>query len=93
MGKAVEPGLSISESQEQINGTDGIALKIYQKNEVMITTDDAGSDGRVSSPTNQHRHVDGVFPGSGSPTANIPGDKLASENDMGFVTKVFHGVQ
>ncbi|KAF5593532.1 RGT2-Sensor of high external glucose concentration [Fusarium pseudocircinatum] len=47
----VEPGMSFSESQEEINGKD-IPLKIYQKNEVIvnITTEEASSDKRSPSP-------------------------------------------
>ncbi|QGI67476.1 hypothetical protein CEK27_011447 [Fusarium fujikuroi] len=47
----VEPGMSFSESQEEINGKD-IPLKIYQKNEVIVnvTTEEASSDKRSPSP-------------------------------------------
>ncbi|KAH7201531.1 hypothetical protein DER44DRAFT_812272 [Fusarium oxysporum] len=85
----VEPGMSFSESQEEINGKD-IPLKIYQKNEVTvnITTEEASPDKRSPSPPGQ-AGLDRINFGE----ANVHGgsdngDKSANEMELGVVTKL-----
>ncbi|KAH7120295.1 hypothetical protein B0J13DRAFT_680598 [Dactylonectria estremocensis] len=83
-----DPDLSPSESQEQINEPYGIPLKIYQHNEVEITTEEVTpKDGRISP-----QHMGGTFVINDSPTGSVNGDKSVSEQEMGIVTKVYRGV-
>ncbi|KAF4945168.1 hypothetical protein FSARC_14492 [Fusarium sarcochroum] len=85
----VEPGMSFSESQEEINGKD-IPLKIYQKNEVNITTDEViPSDQRSPSPPGHNGLVFGEGNGNARST---DGDRSANEMELGVVTKVYHGL-
>ncbi|KAF5533272.1 integral membrane protein PTH11 [Fusarium phyllophilum] len=84
----VEPGMSFSESQEEINGKD-IPLKIYQKNEVIvnITTEEASSDKRSPSPPG-HTGLERINlrePNVHGGSEN--GDKSANEMELGVVTK------
>ncbi|KAH7183190.1 uncharacterized protein B0J16DRAFT_373705 [Fusarium flagelliforme] len=84
----VEPGMSLNDSQEEINGKD-IPLKIYQKNEVTvnITTEEAKSDQRSPSPPGQP----GFLREAVSHTST-EGDRSVNEMELGVVTKVYHGV-
>ncbi|KAH6888166.1 hypothetical protein B0T10DRAFT_489692 [Thelonectria olida] len=94
-GPVHELDLSPSSSQEQINGQPGIPLKIYQHNEVHITTEEVGhKDGRVSPQHNGPNGLNGItFSVSNSPPGSINGDnKSATEQEMGVVTKVYRGV-
>ncbi|KAF5027091.1 hypothetical protein F66182_803 [Fusarium sp. NRRL 66182] len=89
----VEPGMSFSESQEEINGKD-IPLKIYQKNEVdiVITTEPANpEDQRSSSPPGQ-RGVESMFGENNSHAGSTDGERAANEMELGVVTKVYHGL-
>ncbi|PNP84321.1 hypothetical protein FNYG_02346 [Fusarium nygamai] len=89
----VEPGMSFSESQEEINGKD-IPLKIYQKNEVIvnITTEEASSDKRSPSPPG-HTGLERINLREGNAHGGSEnGDKSANEMELGVVTKVYHGV-
>ncbi|KAF4981837.1 hypothetical protein FZEAL_2415 [Fusarium zealandicum] len=93
-GAPLEPGLSISESQEQINSSDSIILKIYQKNEVNITSDEVVPDGqRGSSPQSTHNGLERTtFGGTNGQGGRLSGDKSSNEVELGVVTKVYHGV-
>ncbi|KAJ4245286.1 hypothetical protein NW762_014156 [Fusarium torreyae] len=85
----VEPGMSFSESQEEINGKD-IPLKIYQKNEVNITTDEViPSDKRSPSPPARNGLA---FGDSNGQARSTDGDRSANEMELGVVTKVYHGL-
>ncbi|KAM0244712.1 hypothetical protein ACHAP5_006055 [Fusarium lateritium] len=89
----VEPGMSFSESQEEINGKD-IPLKIYQKNEVTIniTTEEATPDSdREPSPPG-HRGLQRVDLGPDGNTVGTDRERAANEMELGVVTKVYHGV-
>jgi hypothetical protein len=89
----VEPGMSFSESQEEINGKD-IPLKIYQKNEVTInvTTEEATPDGyRAPSPPGQTGLVRVDLGPDGNEVATNR-ERAANEMELGVVTKVYHGV-
>lgn len=93
LGTSHEPGLSISESQEQINSGDSIPLKIYQKNEVIVTTDELETGRRVSSPTETQAGLDrATFGEEHGQASSTNGDKPASEIELGVVTKAYHGV-
>ncbi|EEU42355.1 uncharacterized protein NECHADRAFT_39937 [Fusarium vanettenii 77-13-4] len=93
LGTSHEPGLSISESQEQINSGDSIPLKIYQKNEVTVTTNELETGRRVSSPTEQQAGLDrAAFGEEHGSASSTNGDKPASEIELGVVTKAYHGV-
>ena len=89
----VEPGMSFSESQEEINGKD-IPLKIYQKNEVTvnITTEEAAPDKRSPSPPGQAGLERINFGEANVHGGSDNGDKSANEMELGVVTKVYHGV-
>ncbi|KAG7410709.1 hypothetical protein DER46DRAFT_566271 [Fusarium sp. MPI-SDFR-AT-0072] len=89
----VEPGMSFSESQEEINGKD-ISLKIYQKNEVTvnITTEEASPDKRSPSPPGQTGLERINFGDANAHGGSENGDKSANEIELGVVTKVYHGV-
>jgi hypothetical protein len=89
----VEPGMSFSESQEEINGKD-IPLKIYQKNEVTvnITTEEASPDKRSPSPPGQAGLERINFGEVNAHGGSENGDKSANEMELGVVTKVYHGV-
>jgi hypothetical protein len=70
-------------------------LKIYQHNEVHITTEEVGhKDGRVSPQHNLPNGHNGItFSMNDSPPGSINGDnKSANEQEMGVVTKVYRGV-
>ncbi|RKL31542.1 hypothetical protein BFJ72_g10946 [Fusarium proliferatum] len=89
----VEPGMSFSESQEEINGKD-IPLKIYQKNEVIvnITTEEASSDKRSPSPPG-HTGLERInLREANAHGGSENGDKSANEMELGVVTKVYHGM-
>ncbi|RSL91341.1 hypothetical protein CEP51_000311 [Fusarium floridanum] len=93
VGTTHEPGLSISESQEQINSGDSIPLKIYQKNEVIVTTNEVETGRRVSSPTETQAGLDrAAFGEEHGQASSTNGDKPASEIELGVVTKAYHGV-
>ncbi|KAH7249559.1 hypothetical protein FSOLCH5_015105 [Fusarium solani] len=93
LGTSHEPGLSISESQEQINSGDSIPLKIYQKNEVTVTTNELETGRRVSSPTETQAGLDrAAFGEEHGQASSTNGDKPASEIELGVVTKAYHGV-
>ncbi|KAF7543324.1 hypothetical protein G7Z17_g10828 [Cylindrodendrum hubeiense] len=83
--------ISPSESQEQINAGYNIPLKIYQKNEVHITSEEIGpKDGRISP---QHLGTNGVaFGRDDGSTSSENGDKSTNDAEMGVVTKVYHRV-
>ncbi|KAH7127850.1 hypothetical protein B0J13DRAFT_588575 [Dactylonectria estremocensis] len=83
--------ISPSESQEQITGGYGIPLKIYQKNEVHITSEQISPrDGRTSP---QHPAANGVvFGRDDASTSSENGDKSTGEGELGVVTKVYHRV-
>ncbi|KAF4465869.1 integral membrane PTH11 [Fusarium albosuccineum] len=93
-GTTHEPGLSISESQEQINSSDSIPLKIYQKNEVNITTSEVDPEHRrTSSPESGQAGLERpTFGGTNGQAASANGDKTGSDIELGVVTKVYHGV-
>jgi hypothetical protein len=86
----VEPGMSLNDSQEEINVKD-IPLKIYQKNEVTvnITTEEVKDkdDQRTSSPPGRPD-----FLREAASHSSLEGDKSANEMELGVVTKVYHGV-
>ncbi|KAM5509938.1 hypothetical protein FOXYSP1_12904 [Fusarium oxysporum f. sp. phaseoli] len=84
----VEPGMSFSESQEEINGKD-IPLKIYQKNEVTvnITTEEASPDKRSPSPPGQNGLERINFGEANVHGGSDNGDKSANEMELGVVTK------
>ncbi|KAL4727804.1 hypothetical protein ACLX1H_004493 [Fusarium chlamydosporum] len=73
----VEPGMSLNDSQEEINGKD-IPLKIYQKNEVTvnITTEEVKADQRAPSPPGQPGFLREAV------------SHESSDGDLGVVTKV-----
>ncbi|RGP69484.1 hypothetical protein FSPOR_4588 [Fusarium sporotrichioides] len=86
----VEPGMSLNDSQEEINGK-GIPLKIYQKNEVTvdITTEEVKvkDDQRTPSPPGRPE-----FLREAASNSSLEGDKPNNEMELGIVTKVYHGV-
>ncbi|KAI3581666.1 hypothetical protein IWW34DRAFT_617013 [Fusarium oxysporum f. sp. albedinis] len=90
----VEPGMSFSESQEEINGKD-IPLKIYQKNEVTvnITTEEASPDKRSPSPPGQAGLERINFGEVNAHGGSENGDKSANEMELGVVTKPHVKVQ
>lgn len=83
--------ISPSESQEQINGGYSIPLKIYQKNEVHITSEQIDvKDGRTSP---NHTGTNGVtFTRDDVSTSSENGDKSTGDPELGVVTKVYHRV-
>ncbi|KAH6967801.1 hypothetical protein BKA56DRAFT_597205 [Ilyonectria sp. MPI-CAGE-AT-0026] len=83
--------ISPSESQEQINGGYSIPLKIYQKNEVHITSEQIDvKDGRTSP---NHTGTNGVtFARDDVSTSSENGDKSTGDPELGVVTKVYHRV-
>ncbi|KAF4455191.1 hypothetical protein F53441_2429 [Fusarium austroafricanum] len=85
----VEPGMSFSESQEEINGKD-IPLRIYQKNEVTvnITTEEAPADNGPGSPPRQ-TGLEGIKMERRNDGGSENGDKSASEMELGVVTKIY----
>lgn len=87
----VEPGMSLNDSQEEINGN-GIPLKIYQKNEVTIniTTEEVKDkdDQRTSSPPGGRPE----FLRETVSHSSLEGDKTPNDMELGIVTKVYHGV-
>ncbi|EKJ77421.1 hypothetical protein NXS19_010659 [Fusarium pseudograminearum] len=87
----VEPGMSLNDSQEEINGN-GIPLKIYQKNEVTIniTTEEVKDkdDQRTSSPPGGRPE----FLREAVSHSSLEGDKTPNDMELGIVTKVYHGV-
>ncbi|RGP65876.1 hypothetical protein FLONG3_9008 [Fusarium longipes] len=86
----VEPGMSLNDSQEEINAK-GIPLKIYQKNEVTvdITTEEVKDkdDQRTTSPQGRPEFLREAVSHS-----SLEGDKSTNEMELGVVTKVYHGV-
>ncbi|CEI70296.1 hypothetical protein FVEN_g1185 [Fusarium venenatum] len=86
----VEPGMSLNDSQEEINAKD-IPLKIYQKNEVTvnITTEEVKpkDDQRTSSPPGRPDFLREAVSHS-----SLEGDKSTNDMELGVVTKVYHGV-
>ncbi|KAH8201352.1 hypothetical protein TruAng_004520 [Truncatella angustata] len=86
--------ISPSESQEQINGTYGIPLKIYQHNEVHITTEQVDQDSGRSSPPEGVPIAAGVsFAVNGNPTHHDNDDRSSNgEADMGNVTSIGRGL-
>ncbi|KAF7546070.1 hypothetical protein G7Z17_g8685 [Cylindrodendrum hubeiense] len=93
-GTAHDPeDISPSESQEQINSGHGIPLKIYQKNEVHITSEEVGiKDGHISPQYGQNGLGDGMFSISDSPPGSLNEGKSANNSELGVVTKVYHTV-
>ncbi|KAK7419755.1 hypothetical protein QQX98_003127 [Neonectria punicea] len=84
--------LSPSESQEQINAGYGIPLKIYQKNEVHITSEEVGSKDGRTSPQGQNGLNGAVYSVNDSPTGSLHGGKSNNDAELGVVTKVYHRV-
>ncbi|KAI0134293.1 hypothetical protein BJ170DRAFT_679196 [Xylariales sp. AK1849] len=83
--------LSITESQEQINQT-GVPLKIYQKNEVHITTEDVESlSDRQSLSEVGHNGV-GFVEDPSHPDAMHSHKHSLGESDLGSFTKVSRGL-
>lgn len=101
-GPAHDMDISPSSSQEQINGQPpfDIPLKIYQRNEVRITTEEVAvavdaKNGRTSPQSKAAAGLNAIatFSVNDSPPGSINGDgKSANEAELGVVTKVYRGV-
>ena len=90
-----EPGLERLDSEERINTTYSMPLKIYQRRDIEISTEEAYPDDKRRSPT-------GFDPRDMSNTTTIAKDnsfraqsrdeETGSERSAVGVVKVFHGV-
>jgi hypothetical protein len=74
--------ISPSESQEQINGENDYPLKIWQQQEVQITSEELDPNDRASLSDKSDKSV--------RPTVTSGGDPQVRNVDMGIVTKVTH---
>lgn len=74
--------ISPAESQEQINGEQGYPLKIWQHQEVRITSEEVDPSGRSSLSDMSAQSIPVVS----------SGDPQVHDGDMGIVTKVSHAV-
>ncbi|KAK9413286.1 hypothetical protein SUNI508_02485 [Seiridium unicorne] len=85
--------ISPSESQEQINGY-GIALKIYQQNEVHITSEEVDArSGHQTPPEGIPASAGASFAVNGNPTRHENDDMSSTQEvDMGTVTTVGRGL-
>ncbi|KAF3769354.1 hypothetical protein M406DRAFT_249523 [Cryphonectria parasitica EP155] len=86
-----DPEFNSTDSQEQINGSYGIPLQIYQKNEVHITTE-AAPDGD-SSPKWNATAMGVTFAMESNSHAKSSDDQASnSETEHGVVTRAYHEV-
>ncbi|KAJ4308118.1 hypothetical protein N0V84_012287 [Fusarium piperis] len=77
------------DSEEQINATYSMPLKIYQKHEVEISSEEAGPEDRRSPPGVVPRDLEGHKDTRGSSRDDM---ETGSERSAVGVVKVFHGV-
>jgi hypothetical protein len=97
--KAADPyeiDVSPSESQEQITNNTDVPLKIWQHQEVLVTSQQIDNkettDGRISPVQSPGLPENAMRSGYHSPTGSISGDRSAKDAEMGIVTKVSGGV-
>ncbi|KAI1847906.1 hypothetical protein JX265_001912 [Neoarthrinium moseri] len=87
--------LDASESQEQINDPFGIPLKIYQQNEVTVTSEEVDAkEGRSTPPGIIPNGVSFTSNGNGHPPtrARSQDDNTSGEGDFGVTTTVGRGI-
>ncbi|RSM02593.1 hypothetical protein CEP52_007907 [Fusarium oligoseptatum] len=79
------------DSEEQINATYSMPLKIYQKHEVEISSEEAGPEDRRSPPGVVPRDLEGHKDLSTRGSSRDDGETGSERSAVGVV-KVFHGV-
>ncbi|KAL1607735.1 hypothetical protein SLS60_002671 [Paraconiothyrium brasiliense] len=81
--------ISPSESQEQINGEYDIPLKIWQQQEVRITSEEVDPNDHSSLSDKSEKSIPGAATFV-SPTGSDNGDSINRNAEMGITTNVSH---